>query len=197
MKKYLGKPFLSLLFCLFAATAAHTAWAYDSSIRGSIGLFSLDYQDQAQSVSGSSAGFTFGYIGRFNPYLGFDARIGAAGSSSAAGLTLKPGAFFSLLFRPSLPVSETVDIYGLLGFTSLAVGRTPAGGSEEIVARVGTSVGLGADFRINQYMAVGVEWVSYQHNVDYGPSSGNNNWSGVTQAEVSLSALAASFRYQF
>jgi len=196
MKKFLNNPLRTLLaVCAFATSQA--AWAYDSAVKVGLGSYTLDYQDQVQSVKGSSAGFTVSYIGRFNPYLGFDARIGGAGTTSSAGLSLKPGAFLSLLFRPSIPVSETVDIYGLLGFTSLAIGRTPANGGEQVIARVGPTFGLGAEFRITEHVLLGAEWVSYQHNVDYGYDSNYGNWSGVSQAKVSLSALTASFKYQF
>lgn len=197
MKRPLNVPFLSLLLAVFASTMTQTAWAYDSAIKAGLGSYNLKYQDQTQSVSGSSGGFTLGYVGRFNPYIGFDARIGGAGSTTSAGLTLKPGAFFALFVRPSLPVGENVDMYGLLGFTSLAVGRTPANGSEQIIARVGGSFGLGADFRFNQNMSVGLEYVSYQHDVDFGPSNGKSNWDFVTQAKVSLSATTVNFKYQF
>lgn len=195
MRKTLNVPFLSLLFVVIALTTP-AAWAYDSAIKAGLGSYHLKYQDQTQSVDGSSGGFTLGYVGRFNPYIGFDARIGGAGSTTSAGLTVKPGAFLSLFIRPSLPVGENVDIYGLLGFTSLAVGRTPANGSEQIIARVGGSFGLGADFRFSQHMSTGIEYVSYQHDVDFGPN-GKSNWDFVTQAKVSLSALTVNFKYQF
>jgi hypothetical protein len=189
---------LSALITVLALTAAPAAWAYDSAINAGIGQYTFKYQDQTQGVSGHPMGWHLGYVGRFNENLGFDVRMGGAGKTSVAGLTLQPGLFLSLLFRPSISVGETVDFYGLIGFTSLAVGRTAANSTEEIIARVGGSIGLGAAYRINEHMAAGVEWVSYQHNVDFGPSGNSNkNWTGVTQAKVSLSSIMANFKYQF
>jgi opacity protein-like surface antigen len=196
MKKFLNSPLRALLLAVCALTASQSAWAYDSAIKVGVGLYTLDYQDQSRSASGNSGGFALSYVGRFNPVFGFDVRIGGAGTVSSAGLSLKPGAFLSMLFRPSIPFGESGDLYGLVGITSLAVGRTPANGHEEIIARVGPSVGLGAEFRITQHMLIGAEWVSYQRDVNYGPN-GSSSWSGVTQANVSLSALTASFKYQF
>lgn len=189
---------LSALITVLALTATPAAWAYDSAINAGIGLYTFKYQDQTQGVSGHPIGWHLGYVGRFTENLGIDVRLGGAGKTSDAGLTVQPGLFLSVLFRPSIPVSETVDLYGLLGFTSLAVGRTQANNAQEIIARVGGSIGLGADYRINQHMAAGVEWVSYQHNVDFGPNTKySRNWTGVTQASVSLSSIMANFKYQF
>jgi opacity protein-like surface antigen len=105
----------------------------------------------------------------------------------------------SLLVRPSIPVTEQVELYGLAGLTSLAVSRTLTNSGQEIIARAGSSFGMGANFRINRHMAAGIELVSYQRDVDFGPSnsSGTENWTGVSQAKVSLSSIMANFKYQF
>ncbi len=195
MKKLLNTLF-ALLLAVCALTVSQAAWAYDSAIKVGVGLYALDYQDQSQSVGGNSGGFTLSYVGRFNPVFGFDVRIGTASAVSSAGLSLKPGAFASTFFRPAIPFGESGDLYGLVGITSLAVGRTVANGHQEIIARMGPSVGLGAEYRNAQHMLIGAEWVSYQRDVNFGPN-GNSGWSGVTQAHVSLSALTASFKYQF
>lgn len=173
------------------------AWAYDSAVNAGVGQYSLDYQDQAQSVKGKSAGWRLGYVGRFNEYLGFEIRGGGAGETSAAGLNLKPTLFFSPLFRPSFPVGEKVKLYGLIGFTSLAICRTTTGNTKEAIARAGGSIGLGAEFYFTEHMAAGIEAMSYQNNVDYGPDPDLSNWTGVTRARVSLSSITASFKYQF
>ncbi len=189
---------LCTLATVMALTVTPAAWAYDSVINGGIGQYTFKYQDQTLGVNGKPAGWFLGYIGRFNENLGFDVRMGGAGNTSGSGLTLKPGLFLSVLFRPLISVSETIDLYGLLGFTSLAVGRTAANGVEEIIARVGGSIGLGADYHFNKHLAAGVELVSYQRDVDFGPNNNSSgNWTGVTQANVSLSSIMATFKYQF
>ncbi|OGS94696.1 MAG: hypothetical protein A3H31_12975 [Gallionellales bacterium RIFCSPLOWO2_02_FULL_57_47] len=187
----------SLLFASLALAISPAAWAYDSAVNVGLGQYSLDYQDQARSANGKTTGWRLGYVGRFNEYLGFEIRLGGTGETSAAGLKLNPALFLSPLFRPSFPVGEKVKLYGLIGFTSLAVGRTTATATEEIIARVGGSLGVGADFYFNEHMAAGIELISYQRNVDYGPNSDTSNWTGVTQAKVSLSSITASFKYQF
>jgi hypothetical protein len=185
------------MFALLALAISPTARAYDSAINAGLGHYSFDYRDQARSVTGERAGWRLGYVGRFNDYIGFDARMGGTGETSAAGLRITPGFFLSPLFRPSFPVNEKVKLYGLIGFTVLAIGRTPAGSSEEIIARAGGSIGVGTDLYFDGHMAAGIELISYQHNVDYGPKSDYDNWTGVTQARVSLSSITASFKYQF
>lgn len=187
----------SALSASVALAITPAAWAYDSAVNAGVGQYSLDYQDQAQSVKGNSAGWRLGYVGRFNEYLGFEIRGGGAGETSAAGLQLKPGFFFSPLFRPSFPVSEKVKLYGLLGFTGLAIGRTTTSNTEEVIARAGGSIGLGAEFYFTEHIAAGIEAMSYQNNVDYGPDPDFSNWTGVTRAKVSLSSITASFKYQF
>lgn len=184
------------LVALLALAISPTAWSYDSAVNFGLGQYSLDYRDQARSVKGNTAGWRLGYVGRFNEYLGFDVRMGGAGETSTTGLELKPGLFLSPLFRPSFPVGEKVDLYGLIGFTSLAIGRTTPTTTEDIIARVGGSIGVGAEFYFDKHMAAGIELISYQHNVDYGPKSDYSNWTGVTQARVSLSSITASFKYQ-
>lgn len=196
----INRKFSALSVSLLASLAlaiTPAAWAYDSAVNAGVGQYSLDYQDQAQSVKGSTAGWRLGYVGRFNEYLGFEIRGGGAGETSATGLKLNPGGFFSPLFRPSFPVSEKVKLYGLIGFTSLAIGRTTATGTEETIARVGGSIGVGADFYFTEHIAAGIEVMSYQNNVDYGPDPDFSNWTGVTRAKVSLSSITASFKYQF
>lgn len=188
---------MTTLAAIFAFTAAQAAYAYDSAINVGIGPYVLDYQDQTQGAKETTLGWHLGYVGRFTDNLGLDVRAGGAQETDLTGVTVEPGLFLSVLFRPSLPLSQTVDLYGLVGFTSLAVGRTPVNQSEEIIARVGPSFGIGAGYRIDQHMAAGIELVSYQHNVDYGPDADLSNWPGVTRAEISLRALTASFKYQF
>jgi len=169
-----------------------------------LGQSTFDYQEidslnQKRTLKGTPGGWSVGYVGRFNEYIGFDMRWGGAGETSSAGLTMQPGLFLSLLVRPSFPVTEQVELYGLAGITSLAVGRTATNSTQEIIARAGSSFGMGANFRFNRHMAAGVEWVSYQRDVDFGPSnsSGAVNWTGVNQAKVSLSSITANFKYQF
>jgi hypothetical protein len=200
MNAYRINQGLFILATFMALTFTQRAWAYDSVIsliNGGIGQYTFKYQDQTQVVNGNPTGWHLGYIGRFSENLGIDLRLGGAGNTSGSGLKLQPGLFLSVLFRPSIPLSETVDLYGLLGFTSLAVGRTATNGSEEIIARVGASIGLGADYHLNKQMATGLEWVSYQRNVNFGPrTNSSGNWTGVTQASVSLSSIMATFKYQ-
>lgn len=188
---------ISTLLAPLALAISPTAWSYDSAVSFGLGQYWLDYRDQARSVKNDTVGWRLGYVGRFNEYLGFDVRMGGASETSTTGLELRPGLFLSPLFRPSLPIGEKFDIYGLIGFTSLAIGRTTATATEDIIARVGGSIGMGAEFYFDKHMAAGIELISYQHNVDYGPKSDYSNWTGVTQARVSLSSITASFKYQF
>lgn len=197
MNNICKKQKISTLLALLALTVTPTAWAYDSAVNFGVGQFALDYQDQTRSVSGKTTGWHLGYVGRFNEYLGFEVRWGGASETSTAGLAIKPALFLSPLFRPSIPLGETVELYGLLGFTALAVARTPAGNTEEAIGRAGGSIGLGADFHFTKHLVGGVELVSYQKNVDYGPKSNKDNWTGVTSAKVSLSGITANFKYQF
>ncbi|HEY0666420.1 MAG TPA: outer membrane beta-barrel protein [Gallionella sp.] len=199
-----GQCVSALVALLALAAATPAAWAYDSAVMVNLGQSAIDYKEvdsfgQARSVKKDLGSWSIGYIGRFNNYFGFDVRWGGAGSASSSGLTIQPGLFLSLLLRPSVPLGERVELYGLAGLTSLAVGRTTTSNTEEIIARAATSVGIGANFRITQHMAVGLEWVSYQRDVDFGPSSssGAQNWTGVNQAKVSLGSIAANFKYQF
>lgn len=187
----------SVLFASLALAISPTAWAYDSAVNIGLGQYSFEYQDQAKNVTGTTAGWRLGYVGRFNEYIGFDIRWGGSGETSAAGLKLNPALFLSPLLRPSFPVGEKVKLYGLIGFTSLAVGRTTAAAGEEVIARVGGSLGAGAEFYFTEHMAAGIEAISYQRNVDYGPDPDLANWTGVTQAKVSLRSITASFKYQF
>ena len=191
------KQGLAALATVLVLTTTQAAYAYDSAITASIGPYAFDYQDQTQGAKETTIGWRLGYVGRFNENFGFDVRAGGAQETSLIGVTVEPGLFLSVLFRPAIPVSQAVDLYGLIGFTSMAVDRTPVNQAEEIIARVGPSLGVGANYRINQHMATGIEGVSYQHNVDYGPDDYSSNWFGVTRAEISLRSLTVYFKYQF
>lgn len=199
-----NRQVFSILTAALSLLAAPTAMAYDSAVMVNLGQYTIDYQEidslnQKRTLKGNPGGWSVGYVGRFNEYIGFDMRWGGAGETSSAGLTMQPGLFLSLLVRPSFPVTEQVELYGLAGITSLAVGRTATNSTQEIIARAGSSFGMGANFRFNRHLAAGIELVSYQRDVDFGPSnnSGATNWTGVNQAKVSLSSITANFKYQF
>jgi len=197
MKSFSTHPKLFAPLALLALAGSPTAWAYDSSVNGGIGLYTLRYEDQAQSMKKRISGWRLGYIGRFNENLGFEVRMGGTGEASVGNLKIHPGLFLSPLFRPSLPIGETVELHAVIGFTSLAVGRTAGNNVQEVIGRSGGSIGLGADFRINEHMAAGFEWISYQRNVDFGPNANETSWTGVTRAKVSLCSLTANFKYRF
>ncbi len=196
MKYRIHYVIVALTFAL-ALTIAPAAWAYDSAIKGGIGSFLLDYKETGQSVRGRTAGLHIGYVGRFNDYLGFEVRMGGAASSSAGTLKIEPAGYLSLLFRPSYPVAKEVEIYGLLGLTSMAVTRTSGATAQQTIARAGSSFGVGADYRINEHMAAGIEWVSYMRNIDYGYDANYSNWTNVPWAKLSFSGATANFKYQF
>ena len=197
MKKNYIKSGVGALFLTLMLTAAPSAWAYDSAIKVGVGSFLLDYKETGQSVRGRTGGLHIGYVGRFNDYLGFEVRFGGAASSSTGTLKIEPSTYLSLLFRPSFPLAEEVEIYGLLGLTSMAVTRTSGATAQQTIARGGSSFGVGADYRITKHMAAGIEWVSYMRNVDYGYDANNSNWSNVPWAKVSFSGATANFKYQF
>lgn len=183
--------------CLALFSFAGEAAAYDSAIRAGVSSHSLKYQDQSTSFTGTSGGAHVGYAGRIVDYFSFEVRLGSAGKSSGGGLTLQPGLFLSLLAQPTLPVGNVGEIYGLIGATSLALGRTAGNGTQEIVGRLGFSYGVGGDVRINEHMAVGGEYLVYARNLDFGPQNGSKNWTGVTRAQVSFSGAGINFKYLF
>ncbi len=94
-----------------------------------------------------------------------------------------------MLFKPTLPLGDSFELYGLVGGSSVAIERTVPGFAAETVGRAGFSYGLGADFRVTPHLLVGAEWLDYIHDVDYGATGLN--------IRMSLSGATANVKYEF
>ena len=190
------KHLLVALAVIIGMAAATPAAAFESDLRLGFGSFMLRYKDQAQVYNSSGGGYQIGYVARFGDYAAIEGRYGSANKSSKAGLTLQGESFMSLLAEPTLPLSEKVSVYGMLGVSRLAVERTAANGAKQTVNRTATSYGFGGDYRLSDLVTFSGEWLIYGKNVDFGPQGGAS-WPGVSRARVSFDGLTFNFNFGF
>ncbi|PLX89577.1 MAG: hypothetical protein C0618_00995 [Desulfuromonas sp.] len=108
--------------------------------------------------------------GRFGSYLNrntaLEARLGfSAADDKRAGVEYELDYFVGVYARGILPY-ETVELYGLLGFTRAEVGVSPAGGALD-GDDTGFSYGGGLAFKVGPRVAFSVEYLMLIDSSDY------------------------------
>lgn len=169
---------------------AQSAGAFEHRIQAGVGQYTIDYVEPLFRTSVKPVGAHVGWVGSLNEYLSFDARLAVTGQKTGAlGLQFNAVAF-SALVRPTLPLGDQAQVFGLLGVSSVAIGRTGPGNVTDIGAKAGVSYGAGADFAINEHFSVGGEWVSYIQDANVAAA-------GVAPIKISLTGISALFAYHF
>lgn len=170
------------------ALSPFTAHAFENYLKVGIAQYTIEDKEPGGNATGKPIGAYVSWIGEFNDFLSVEARFGGSGNATDNGVKLNAGGV-SAFFRPYYSVGEKIKLYGLIGASSIAIGRTVTGFAEETVARTGVSYGLGADVRLSDSFLVGAEWTNYLKNADVGAAGLN--------IKMSVSSLAASVTYQF
>jgi opacity protein-like surface antigen len=126
-----------------------------------VGTFNLD--------AGFGSAYAFGGFGLvgvdINEYAGVELRAGTTAKASVNVVSIPTensiDYFFSYLAKLKLPVNENLGFYGLLGGTTLKTKfSVPAVGASTNTS-TDFSYGAGIDYKIDDQMKVGAEWVQY------------------------------------
>lgn len=133
-----------------------------------LGLFELDPGQNKQSVFGG-----FGFMGvNLHKYLAVELRGGSTGSQGREEVgplieTFKVNWFVSALLKPKIEIVDSIEVYGLLGATSMSSSFTPANSAiKQTATKTGLTFGLGSTYHFNDQLSVGAEWVRYATNAD-------------------------------
>jgi len=182
------KSLFSATLLLAVLSLATPASAFDNQITTGIGQFNIKDSEPAMTTSVKPVGFYVGWAGIFNPYIAVEARLGGTGTGTNSLISLD-AAFLSALFKPTLPIGDRFELYGLVGVSSVGITRQLPGLPAETASRSGFSYGLGGDARVTPHVLIGAEWVSYISDTNFGAAGNTVN--------LSLSGATATFKYQF
>ncbi|MCU0941928.1 MAG: porin family protein [Hydrogenophaga sp.] len=156
---------------VFAAAAAH-AQSTGSSLYGEIGYNSV-------SVTESGGGLTVkfkpdlltGVIGyRLNPNLSVEGLLGfgigddeITLNGMASGVMGEMGTTYGVFLRPSMAVSESVELFGRVGFVRNTLKLSGPGGSASL-SDTGLAYGIGANFNLSKTSYLQANWTSYYND---------------------------------
>ena len=122
------------------------------------------------------AGTSLGWI---SSYVGAEFRFGFGGQFTTFNGSVNN--YASYLIKPSFPITEQFDVYGLLGVTSMTA--TVAGVTS---SDADLSYGTGLKYHIpNESLSIDGEWMLYHK----GAGSSTSNISGMTVSGASISVV--------
>lgn len=133
-----------------------------------VGVFELDPGQNKQTTIGG-----YGVVGaKLHQYFSAEFRAGLTGPHEREEVgplteTFKVDWFVSLLAKPQIEVVENVELYGLLGATSISTSITPLNSVvQTTVTNTALTFGLGGSYQLNDKLRFGAEWVRYSTKAD-------------------------------
>lgn len=137
---------------------------------------------------GSTSTSPSGYIGIgsalnwISPYLKSEFRFGVGGQHSA--FNGKINLYASYLLKPSLEITRQLDVYALVGMTTMTVSVATTDSSD-----TGLSYGLGFSYHIpNESLSIEGEWMQYH-------KSSNASAVSISGMDISGGSIALVFEY--
>lgn len=159
MKKHLIALSLAAGLLVPGAIQAQEA----SNAYGAVGVSNLRWSDPEGTLDGvnnSAIAFTFGY--KVMKHLAIEAQLGAGVTDDkvtvdGSQVTLKNKEFYGVYLRPYLPVSDTIELYGRVGYFS---GKLSASGNSvsDTDRKNDMAYGIGAAFALSKSMSATIEY---------------------------------------
>jgi opacity protein-like surface antigen len=134
-----------------------------------LGVYNLKFHQGNFNQSNNMFG-GFAKLGvDFNDYLGAQLRVGLTepGKTTYPGsaVTLRADYLFSYLVKLQLPITQEFNIYGLAGGTTGKMNLKDTSGAIAPASAnktaTGASFGGGIDYRVDDFMHVGIEYMRY------------------------------------
>ncbi|MBD3790222.1 MAG: porin family protein [Campylobacterales bacterium] len=148
-------------------------------------------QDKTVSIV-ALAGYTF------NPYIAVEGRI----SQTVTKEDYADVFTYSLFVKPQYPVTESFDVYALLGFGGVTVegadGEAPAHPGvigEEIMDETGFQWGIGGSYAFTDALSVFADYTSLANDADI--SSTLYGYDPATYSKLSNEVVTVGVTYQF
>lgn len=191
------KMLISGAVALAVTGAATSAMAGDTKYYAGIGLGTLntEYKDATIDQTATTAGGYLQFGADFNENFAAEMRLGMSGKNKktigGVSRTFSSPVFVSALAKGKFPVTSDVDLYALGGLTTARIKGTSAGATQT-VTKTGLTLGVGADYKLDDHMSVGGEWVQYMFpvKVTQGTVFGAN-------AKARMWGLTANVAYHF
>ncbi len=151
-----------------AAAAAH-AQATEPSLYGEIGYNSVSVTSKDVGVSVKfKPDLLTGVIGyRVHPNVSVEGLLGfGIGDDEVklngvgTGVKGEMGTTYGVFLRPNVAVSESVELFGRVGFVRTAL-KLSAGGVSESSSDTGLAYGIGANFNLSKTSYLQANWTSY------------------------------------
>jgi attachment invasion locus protein len=170
MKKSVLRPLVAVA-AMSAAGLGH-AQAVDSPLYGEIGYTAIQAKASAGGLSAKfEPGLLTGIVGyRFHPNLSVEGMVGVGmGDDDVTvngfntGIKGKLGTSFGVFLRPSMHVSESVELFGRVGFVRSSVKLSMAGMSESD-SDTGLAFGFGANFHLTKSSYLQASWTSHYYD---------------------------------
>jgi len=174
---------IAMVFFVMPAKAQDFNMGFKPYVGGGLGAFELDYGNGKDFVFGG-----YGALGaELNDYLALEFRIGAAGSSTkndtgtsiTGNVKQQVNWFTSYLAKPQIEVADGLDIYALLGASTVRSEITPAAATGRRNTTTGFSFGGGLEYNFQDQFAIGAEWMRYSSQKDTGAIGATSGYKGL------------------
>lgn len=179
MKKHL---IFTMLLCAGLATPA---WASKMNIDPYFSVSVSALQVDLVGKKATTPGFAFiagSDLNWISPNLGAEVRLGFGGQLSTFSGSIN--GYTSYLLKPRLPLTRQLDVYALLGATTISMDI--AGVS---YADTSPSYGLGFAYHVpNESFSFTTEWLQYRKRSDQ---------NSTTMSGASISGVSASFVFAY
>ena len=149
-----------VLMCMFSMSAM--AEGAKSNMYGGVQYAMTTYDETGvEDLNPTALVFVIG--NKFNKNFALEGRIGIGmGDDSLSGLpvTLEIDSFVGVYAKGIVPVSSTVDLYGIIGYTDGEV-TVSAPGISLSASESDTSLGFGVDFAVSKTTSMNLEYINY------------------------------------
>ncbi|MBN4073258.1 porin family protein [Mariprofundus ferrooxydans] len=166
MKKTIAVTTLALASIGMSSSAN----AQDISFYTGVGLGTINTEHKAAGVDQTATTFGgFVKLGAdFNDYFAAEMRVGMSGKNkktyAANTFTYSSPIFVSYLAKVKYPVLSNVDLYMLAGATTARIKGTSDTATQS-KSKTGLSIGVGFDYKLNNNVSLGADWMQYMFPV--------------------------------
>jgi len=166
MKKTIAATTLALASIGMASNAN----AQDIAFYTGLGLGTINTEHKAAGLDQTAT--TFGgfvkFGADFNDYFAAELRVGMSGKNkktyAANTFTYSSPVFVSYLAKAKYPVLANVDLYMLAGATTARIKGTTNTATQS-KSKTGLSLGVGFDYKLNNNISLGADWIQYMFPV--------------------------------
>jgi len=174
---------------------ANTAQAIEIEPYAGVGLGVFE-MDPGANKKAKVGGFVFAGA-NLHEYFATEFRVGLTGTEEREELSLslteafKVNWFVSAFAKPKIEIADGVELYALVGLTTINTSHTPTGSAiQTTTSSTGLSYGVGGSYHFNEKFTIGMEWARYATDAD--ATTKNTSFSGMD-----VNGFTTTFAYNF